>query len=339
MNFQTETVCTEPKLRVDNYLPRIGKQAVTREILAGLCSEQKHISSMFFYDAAGSKLFEEITRLPEYYLTRTEMSLIEEAARQINGQLYNMDIIEIGSGDCSKISILLGMIPEEAINSIRYIPVDVSQAAIEESADILSSNFNNITIHGIVADFITQLNMIPGGSKRLFCFFGSTIGNFSREQAARFFTHVSTAMQPGDQLLLGMDRVKDIQVLEKAYNDSQAVTATFNRNILKVINNLVNTDFDPDAFEHVAFYNEANDRIEMYLKARKDMEISCPHLKEALVIRQDETIHTENSHKFTDTHIKDLEKTSGLKIQNVLTDRKKWFSLVHFTKQTKAHYA
>jgi len=333
MSIQAETKSAELELRVDNYLPRIGKKEIIRQILDGLCSEQKFISSKFFYDAAGSKLFEEITRLPEYYLTRTEKGLIKEAACLINRDLYDTDIVEIGSGDCSKISIFLEMIPEEVRSSIRYIPIDMSSETIVESAEILLHKFPDLTIHGVIADFITQLNLIPkGSSKRLFCFFGSTIGNFSRQQAARFMADVSAIMQPGEGLLLGLDRVKNKQVLEEAYNDSRAITAAFNRNILNVVNNIAGTDFYPEAFDHIAFYNEMHDRIEMHLRANKDMIISCPHLTNVIVFREGETIHTENSYKFTETHIEDICTTAGLEIQNVLTDQNKWFYLVHFSK-------
>ncbi len=332
MNFQTQPVCAEPKLCMDNYLPKIGRRAIVNQILAGLCCKKKYISSMFFYDAEGSKLFEAITHLPEYYPTRTEMGLIDEVARQIGPQLEDTDIVEIGSGDCSKISILIEMIPEHVRNSIRYIPVDVCQAAIEDSASILSGKFPRINIHGVVADFISQIDLIPKGKKRLFCLFGSTIGNFSRNQAAEFFVHLGKTMQPGDQLLLGIDRVKKIPILEKAYNDSQGVTQEFNRNILKVVNYLTGTDFDPTAFEHLAFYNSIHDRIEMHLKASKDMAISCPHTKSPITIGKGETIHTENSHKFKDKHIENLSHNSDLTVQNILTDPNNWFSLVHFVK-------
>ena len=339
MRFQTVPMRSAQKVCVEDHLPKTDGQAMCGEILTGLCSKQKYVPSMYFYDATGSKLFERITRLPEYYLTRIERSLIREKALQINRHLCNADIVEIGSGDCSKITILLMMVPHMVRSSIRYVPVDVCRSAIEESADSLSSSFPHITIHGIVADFITQLHVIPEANRRLFCFFGSTIGNLSRDQITLFFERLNEIMQSGDLLLLGLDRVKDKAILENAYNDSQAVTAAFNRNILKVVNNLVGTDFNPSDFEHVAFYNERHERIEMHLKAREQVSITCPHLNGKIKINRGETIHTENSHKFTESHIENLGELSCLEIEDIMTDKKKWFSLVQFIKQVEDDHA
>jgi L-histidine N-alpha-methyltransferase len=301
-------------------------------ILGSLTSDHKHISSRYFYDEIGSKLFEEITFLPEYYLTRTEKNILKQACFQIAGKLKDGDIIELGSGGSSKISLLLESIPAESIGSVRYIPVDVSQAAIENSAKILIKNFPGLKIHGVVADFEKQLNRIPGGAKRLICFFGSTIGNLSRKESLKFMADLGGIMPSGGMLLLGVDRVKSRDVLEKAYNDSKDITAKFNRNILNVINNLVGTNFNPDMFDHIAFYNEDHSRIEMHLKAMERMEISSPHLSGKIKIRKGETIHTENSHKFTSKHIDDLARAGGLEIKNIFTDNNKWFSLIQFLK-------
>ena len=332
MNFQTLSVCGQQRLRVDNFLPKIGRSAMIQKALHGLRADNKHISSMFFYDAEGSKLFEAITRLPEYYLTRTEMSLLRQAARDIGPHLSDVEIVELGSGDCSKISAFLEGLPDFVSSSARYMPIDVSQTAIEQSAGHLLKQFPGLTIRGIVADFTTQIDLIGDGDKRLFCLFGSTIGNFSRSEAAGLLVRLEAVMQPGDGLLLGVDRVKDRRMLENAYNDSQEVTASFNRNILKVVNALAGTDFDPQAFSHVAFYNETESRIEMHLKVDKAMTITCPHFENPLAIGQEESIHTENSHKFTDAHIDELAAQSNLTIQNVLTDSNQWFSLVQLTK-------
>lgn len=332
MNFQQTETVIESRFQVSNYLPLIGEDALIRQILSGLCAEKKHIDSMFFYDAAGSKLFEAITRLPEYYPTRTEKGLLREAAREIGSGLYDADIVEIGSGDCSKISLLIEAIPPEARSTIRHVPVDVSQSAIEEAAGLLSRRFPRLSIYGIVADFMSQLELIPEGTMRLFCFFGSTIGNLSRTEAAEFMKNISRIMQPNDQLLLGLDMVKDRRVLEAAYNDTQAVTAAFNRNILHAVNHLAGTDFEPMNFEHLAYYNPESERIEMHLKAGREMTVTCPHIPEPIVVEEAETIHTENSHKFSAACIEEMERTAGLAIGKIWTDRNKWFSLVHFKK-------
>jgi len=290
------------------------------------------ISCVFFYDDKGSKLFEEITKLPEYYLTRTEIPLIKEAALQINEKLRNVDIVEFGSGDSTKISILLDAVPEEFRDTICYVPFDVSIAAVEKSSNILLNNYPRIKIHGIVADFITQLDVIPKESKKVFCFLGSTIGNLSMEKAQQFLVNLSEIMRSGDLLLLGFDMVKSKEVLEKAYNDRQNVTERFNKNILNVVNSHIGTKFDSNTFEHIAFYNEELSRIEMHLKAVRDLEIFCPSSSSNILIKKGETIHTENSYKFTEENIKSLASGAGLEIQNIYTDKNKWFSLVQLIK-------
>jgi len=329
---KTKTLQTGYNIQIDNYLPHIGRELIMQEILDGLRSNPKTISSKFFYDAAGSKLFEVITELPEYYPTRTEKELISIAANRIRETLQGTDIVEFGSGDCSKISLILERVPKSLIASVGYIPVDVSKSAVLESVKQLSKRFPEVTIHGIVADFMSQLEVIPKSHKRLFCFFGSTIGNLTRKQAEDFVSDVSGIMLPGDRLLLGMDRVKDQQVLEDAYNDSQSITAEFNLNILNVVNRLGGTDFNPADFEHVAFFNSEFDRIEMHLKAKKQNVINSHHLDDSIVIRAGEMIHTENSHKFTQDHIIDFQAASGLHIDEVFTDRNEWFYLVCFRK-------
>ncbi len=278
MNFKENTCVLDSTATVDNFLLKLGTDAVVGSIIDGLTCREKHISCIYFYDAVGSKLFEKITRLPEYYLARTEKSLLAQAAFHVCNELKDIDIVELGSGDCSKISILLEAIPSRFLQSVRYIPVDVSQSVVEESAAILVSTFPGMSIHGMVADFMKQLNLIPKGLTRFFCFLCSTVGNLSKRDAIEFFRNLGKAMRTGDMLLLGADMVKNKDILEKAYNDSAGVTAEFNLNILNVVNNIVSTNFRPEAFEHVAFYNEESSRIEMHLKAKEDLEVESPFI-------------------------------------------------------------
>jgi len=320
-------------ITMSNFLLTISEDEALKTILDGLTSDQKHISSKYFYDEIGSKLFEKIILLPEYYLTRTEKKILRETCFQIAGKLRDVDIIELGSGDCSKISILLDSIPAEHMESVRYMPVDVNQAVIEDSLKILIKKFPGLKIQGVVADFGKQFNLIPVGAKRLICFFGSTVGNLSRKESMNFFSDLGRTMQSDDILLLGVDMVKSKDALENAYNDSKNITAKFNRNILNVINKHVGTNFNPDLFSHIAFYDEVYSRIEMHLKAIQYMEISCPYLPRKIIIREGETIHTENSHKFTYKHIDDLALAAGLEIKNIFSDKNKWFSLIQFLKK------
>jgi len=332
--YDHEDAClSDAPLVIRNFLHAQTEGETVKALLDGLKSDHKHVSSKYFYDSVGAKLFQEITLLPEYYLTRTEKEILRGASIQIAGHMRGTDIIELGSGDSSKISIVLGSMPGEHIASIRYIPVDVSRASIEDSAEILNKSFPGLKIHGVVADFEKQLDLIPGGEERLICFFGSTIGNLARNESRRFMAELGRIMKPGGMLLLGIDMVKDKHVLENAYNDSDRTTEKFNRNILNVVNKLAGTDFDPVLFDHVAFYNEDQSRIEMHLKATRDMEISSPHLNGRIMIQKGETIHTENSHKFNLRHIDELASAGGLEIKNIFTDKNRWFSLVHFLKR------
>jgi L-histidine N-alpha-methyltransferase len=332
MNFDTHNICMDNNLRIKNYLPELGEKSVQQNLVQGLAAPRKYISSMFFYDQTGSKLFENITTLPEYYPTRTEMKLIKQAVRQQDFWQEHSEIVELGSGDCKKISIILEDIPATYRQQITYIPVDVSQSAVRESALILSRKFLGINVKGIVADFMTQLAVIPNGQKRLFCFFGSTIGNLERDQANEFFRHIGHTMVPGDRLLLGIDMVKEKHILERAYNDSSQITAQFNLNVINVVNSLLGTKIEPQSFEHYAFYNEEKYRIEMHLRAKKDLKVDVPFLNKSFIIKKGETIHTENSHKFKQCHLQEFEQNAALEMEKLYTDEKQWFSLVQFKK-------
>jgi L-histidine Nalpha-methyltransferase len=244
----------------------------------------------------------------------------------------DVHIIEFGSGDPTKISVLFEYIPDYYRETISYVPFDVSDVAIQESCNILLQKFPRLTIHGIVADFMTQLDVIPKRTNKILCFLGSTIGNFTNSQATEFLKELDYIMNQGDRLILGFDMVKNKNILEKAYNDNQKVTEQFNKNILNVVNRIIDTDFDPDQFEHVAFYNTDFSRIEMYLKAKKQMTISSPKLASSIHIDKGEMIHTEHSHKFTLEQIKNFAKSTNLEIEKIFSDGKNWFSLVILTK-------
>ena len=330
MNYQKTNTVSEIELL--NYLPNIGMSNVKEEIFRGLKAKQKYISPKFFYDGVGSELFEDITHLDEYYPTRTEKSILSSIVSKLDIDFENLSIVELGSGDASKISIFLKQIPAEKLKTINYFPVDISKSAIEKSANELSHNFELNSITGVVVDFFHQLNLIPKQGKRLFCFFGSTIGNFKSDEAQAFIKNLSDTMQKGDSLLLGMDMVKDINVLQSAYNDAKGVTAEFNFNILNSVNNLTGTNFDKSDFEHYAFFNTKINRIEMHLRALKDISVNYPSENVTLNIMKGETIHTENSYKFTTEKIQQFAQQSNLTINKVFTDNKKWFSLALYSK-------
>lgn len=332
MNYKDQQILVDADSNIKNHLPKLGLKKVEDEILEGLKSNSKYISPKFFYDSKGSELFEEITKLDEYYPTRTEKSIITTIANKLNLDFNNMSIIELGSGDASKIRLLINQIPKEILPSINYYPIDISHSAIEKSSKILSEEFPTISINGIVTDFIHQNSWVPESNNRLFCFFGSTIGNMNPAETKDFLELLGSEMESGDSLLLGMDMIKDLNILEKAYNDDKQITSQFNLNILNVVNNLVGTNFNCKDFEHVAFYNSEKGRIEMHVKAKKDITISTNSGQDKFFIHKGETIHTENSHKFSEESIAKFAFWSGLNVVNVLTDANNWFSLVHYKK-------
>lgn len=315
-----------------NLVESLPSQQVKNEMINGLKSAPKFISSKYFYDHYGSELFERITRLDEYYPTRTEKSILERIAPGIAENPGIKSIIELGSGDCSKSCMLFEAYPQQELSKLTYYPVDVSSSALRESSELLNQRYPELNITGYVADFVEHIEVLPGESGRLISFFGSTIGNLSRDMAKQFLRQLSEKMDAGDHLLVGFDLVKDRDVLEKAYNDEEGVTEEFNRNILRVVNRTLEANFSLKDFAHLAFYDEEMERIEMHLEAIRDIEVHSPIVPSGIYLRKGETIHTENSHKFSTRRIRQLADHAGLKINHMHTDDQNWFALVHFEK-------
>jgi L-histidine Nalpha-methyltransferase len=314
-----------------DFSPDQSAEKVKSEIISGLIATRKHISSSFFYDKIGSELFEEITRLEAYYPSKAEKEILSTLVDRLGIDLKGLNIIELGSGDASKISLLFEQIPRNVLETITYFPVDISKSAIEKSTQDISNRFYLNSITGVVADFNHQIPSIPGKGKKLYCFFGSTIGNLSPDAQKEFLSQLSKSMQSGDALLLGVDLIKDISTLEAAYNDKDGVTEAFNKNILCVVNSIINSNLRKGDFDHLCFYNTRENRIEMHLKARKD--ICCQATgKQEIAIRKGETIHTENSYKFNHEKLEQLASCAGLTIGKVFTDSKRLFSLALYRK-------
>ncbi|WP_294347398.1 L-histidine N(alpha)-methyltransferase [Prosthecochloris sp.] len=332
MDYTTRNVFECGSATIVNHLPEIGLEAAIQEIITGLHARPKRIASKYFYDKKGSELFENITTLDEYYPSRTEKSILRVLPFRAITDCSEVDIVELGSGDHSKISLFLEKIPVKQLLGIRYFPVDISHPALEASVKELICMFPELAVQGIVADYIHQMHLVSGERKKLYCFLGSTIGNLDRGDAVQFVRNISETMNPGDSFLIGFDRVKEVSVLESAYNDVQGLTARFNKNILNVINRLIKSDFDTEDFEHRAFYNQEEMRIEMHLEAKKDIRIKSPYLKEDSGIKKGETIHTENSHKFEEKDIRLLGEHAELAVKRIFSDENQWFSLVHFWK-------
>ncbi len=330
MNFVNEDIVTLNRISITNLLQEIGPDEVKEEIIAGLTAQKKHISSKYFYNKAGSELFEQITALEEYYPTRTEMSILKRIAPGLMNAYKGFDIIELGSGDSSKISLLFHAASGDYPEQIHYLPLDISQTAILSSAEELVKTFSNINIDGYAVDFTSQFELVGRDRPALICFFGGTIGNFEWETSIELLQNISRQMKRGDILLLGTDLVKPEPLLHAAYNDARGITAAFNRNILNTVNEMIQSDFREDDFDHLAFFNEEKFRMEMHLVARRELELTSPFLSMPLVLQKGEAIHTENSHKYSARHIREMAAASGLDLIHTHTDDRGWFALSEF---------
>jgi L-histidine N-alpha-methyltransferase len=285
-------------LLVRNHLPlRARRAALEADVLVGLGARPKRLSPVWFYDERGSQLFEEITRLPEYYLTRAERSILDVNGSAIVGAAQCDTLIELGSGSSEKTRSLLDSMAGCDLLS-HYVPLDVSEEILLQSAHRIHADYD-IDVTAVVADFTSQLHVVPGEGRRLFTFLGSTIGNFDPVARAHFLADLAGSMSPGDRFLLGVDLVKGTERMVAAYNDSAGVTAQFNLNVLRVLNEEVAADFDPDLFEHLAVWDADNSWIEMRLIAREGHQVSIDALGLNVNFDPGEVMRTEISTKFT----------------------------------------
>ena len=311
-----------------NYLDGQYRSDIAGDIREGLTASQKFIPCKYFYDAHGSKLFEKICRLPEYYPTRTEMSILSGIAPELMKSFVHKDLVEFGPGANWKICILLDAADRSNRATLRYIPVDISESALLKASQDLCKRYPELQVLVVVADFTSQLDVLPAERPAMFCFLGSTIGNFEEDECIEFLQSISKIMKPDDRLIVGFDMVKAREIIEAAYNDSLGITSEFNKNVLNVLNNRLNANFDPFLFDHLAFYNKDYDRIEMHLKAKCDISVNLKSIELEVEIERGETIHTENSRKFTKKSIEDMAGRAGLSIKNWYSDPDAWFSVV-----------
>jgi L-histidine Nalpha-methyltransferase len=304
-----------------------------KDIFLGILKPQKSLPSRFLYDATGSTLFEKICGTPEYYLTRTELSIIEESGNRIM-DFFSMrggDFIELGSGSARKISAFLHSLPSATLRHIRYIPIDISESALNESVHSLSKTYKNLAILGIRGDFTRRLNLWPA-SRKIIAFLGSTIGNFTEEQSVSFLSNVGGTMGSEDRLLLGLDILKPEGIIEAAYNDNQGLTRDFNLNILTHLNREMHADFNLNDFEHLAFFNRKEEQVEMHLRARRSTKVFIGDLMLSVPIEAGETIRTEICRKFSRKSASRMLKRAGFSISRWFTDPKGWFALVEARK-------
>jgi L-histidine N-alpha-methyltransferase len=317
-----------PHIEVINHLDFTFKESIQGDMQQGLRAQQKFIPSKYFYDERGSKLFEDICELPEYYPTCTELSILKKIAPQIMCSIRFIDLIELGSGSSYKIQILMNAASESNRATMRYIPVDISESAVLKAAQGLIKIYPELQVMGIVADFTNKMDFVPTERSSLFMFFGSTIGNFRQDEAIAFLRNISDIMKIDDSLLIGFDMIKPKGIIEAAYNDSQGITSEFNKNILHVVNDELNANFDPLLFDHLAFYSDAHERIEMHLRANCDCTVIIKELDMEVTFKKGETIHTENSKKFSRKRIESIIGEAELSIKEWFCDPDEWFSVL-----------
>ena len=283
---------------LSNYLAAdSAARALRDDVSHGLRQNPKSLPPKWFYDSVGSELFDRITRLPEYYPTRTEAQILRAEAPAIAAASAADTLVELGSGTSEKTRLLLNAM-RDAGSLSRFVPFDVDAGVLESAGAALQREYPSLQIDAVCGDFEQDLAKVPGGGRRLFAFLGSTIGNLTPQPRARFLAALAETLQPGDCLLLGTDLIKDTERLVRAYDDGAGVTALFNRNVLAVVNRELAADFDVDSFEHVARWNADEERIEMWLRAGTAQHVTIGALNLVVDFTAGEEMLTEVSCKF-----------------------------------------
>ncbi len=305
---------------IDRHLTPEDLAATMRDdVRRGLTASPKVLAPKYFYDGRGSELFEEITRLPEYYPTRAERAILEARAGEIADLTEARTLVELGSGSSEKTHLLLGAL-RDAGTLERYVPVDVSADAIEWALPGLVEAYPDVEVHGVVADFERHLHLLPVEGPRLVAFLGGTVGNFEPAQRAAFLAAVAATMAPGDALLLGTDLVKDPARLVAAYDDAAGVTADFDLNVLRVMNATLGADFDVDAFEHRSVWDAEQEWVEMRLRSRRDQRVHLRDLELTVDFVEGEEMRTEISAKFRRERVAAELDAAGLSLGGFWTD-------------------
>ena len=295
------------------------RAAMRADVTRGLQATPKELPSKYFYDEEGSALFDAITRLPEYYPTRTERGILEARADEIAARSGADTLIELGSGTSEKTRLLLDAFARRGALQ-RFVPFDVDEATLRSAVDAVAAEYPGVVVHAVVGDFERHLGLLPGGGRRMIAFLGSTIGNLDPGQRAEFFAEIVATLEPGDTFLLGTDLVKDVGRLEAAYDDAAGVTAAFNRNVLHRLNRELDADFVPDAFEHVALFDTDREWIEMRLRSTVDQVVSVAGLGLTVPFVAGEEMRTEISAKFRPDGVAGELTAAGLRLVEVWTD-------------------
>ncbi|MBD8869653.1 L-histidine N(alpha)-methyltransferase [Nocardioides donggukensis] len=289
------------------------------DVRAGLTASPKTLPPKYFYDARGSELFDEITRLPEYYPTRTEWSILEARVGEIAAATGAHSLIELGSGTSEKTRLLLHAL-QDAGTLAAFVPFDVDPAVLAEASAQVADEFPGIEVAPVVGDFERHLSLLPGEPPRLMAFLGSTLGNLEPDHRSIFLRGVRSALGPDDAFLLGTDLVKAPERLVAAYDDAQGVTAAFNKNVLSVLNRDLGADLDPTAFEHVARWDPDREWMEMRLRSLRDQQVRVAALDLDVVLAEGEEVRTEVSAKFRREGISAELEAAGLRLTEWWTD-------------------
>jgi len=321
--------CRTGALRIDVHVGAGSVRALPDDVLDGLTRPFKELPPKHLYDARGAALFDRICELPEYYPTRTERAILDRHADAIVRRTGMAELVELGSGTAAKSRMLLDAMAR-AGTLWRYVPFDVAEQVVRDCAAALAEEYPSLTIHGIVGDFERHLPAIPPPEPdrpRVVAFLGGTIGNFPPGARRRFLRSVAELLSHGHYLLLGTDLVKDVDVLEAAYDDAAGVTAEFNRNVLRVLNRELDADFPTELFEHVAFFDPHHEWIEMRLRARRACRVRIGALDLEVDFARGEELRTEISAKFTRHRLERDYAAAGLELAEWFTDDDELFAL------------
>ena len=306
-------------------------EQMARDVRAGLTAAPKVLPPKYFYDARGSELFDEITRLAEYYPTRTETGILQERAKEIAALTGARTLIELGSGTSEKTRLLLRvLVGDEAQSGTleRFVPFDVDPVVLAEASVAVASEYPDLTVSPVVGDFEQHLGELPPGPRRMLAFLGSTIGNLDPDQRTLFLANVRRTLHAGDAFLLGVDLVKSPERLVAAYDDALGVTAEFNKNVLHVINRELGANFDPNAFEHVALWDAQAEWIEMRLRSLRDQSVHVAELGLNVHFDRGEEMRTEISSKFRRESITAELSSADLRVTRWWTDPADDFALI-----------
>jgi L-histidine N-alpha-methyltransferase len=307
-------------VEIEVHLRADGGVRMEREVRLGLTAKPKELAPKYFYDERGSQLFEQITELPEYYPTRAEREILTGCSAEIVAAAGEpATLVELGSGSAAKTRHLLDAMRDAGCLAT-YVPVDISEQITRETAEALVDEYPGLAVRGLVCDFEHDLERIPSGGGRLVAFLGGTIGNLYPDARHDFLTRVAALLEPGDRILLGTDLVKERGRLEAAYNDSQGVTAEFNKNVLAVLNRELGGDFDLDGFEHVAHYDGEADRMDIRLRSLFDQTVRLDGLDLTVRFAAGEEMRTEISAKFTRERLERIYRKAGLRPDGWFTD-------------------